>query len=116
MDIKKKSYTTGVIIARLQVATLHEAHKELIDTVLKEHPKVMIFLGLSPVRGSIRDPLDFQARKQMILESYPHDKYPNLSIYYIKDNFLDEKTRNCNFVLKDFRKDFMKDFRISWKK
>jgi len=91
MDIKKKNYTLGVIIGRFQCHDLHEAHKELIDSVLKEHPKVMIFLGLSPVRGSIRDPLDFQPRKQMLLEAYPHDKYPNLSIGYIKDNRSNEK-------------------------
>jgi len=82
----EKDYTVGVIVARFQCASLHEAHKELIDTVLSNHPKVMIFLGLSPVRGSIYDPLDFQPRKQMILEAYPHDKFPNLSIGYVKDN------------------------------
>ena len=81
-----KSYTVGVIIARFQVAELHEAHKELIDTVIANHAKVLIFLGLSSVRGSIYDPLDFQPRKQMILEAYPHDKFPNLTIGYIKDN------------------------------
>lgn len=81
-----KQYTVGVVIGRFQVAELHEAHRELIDTVLANHPKVMIFLGLSPIRGSIRDPLDFQPRKQMILEAYPHDKFPNLSVGYIKDN------------------------------
>ena len=86
MELKKKSYTTAVIVARFQCAELHEAHKELIDTVLKEHPKVMIFLGLAPIRGSIRDPLDFAPRKQMIFEAYPHEKYPNLSVHYIKDN------------------------------
>ena len=86
----EKNYTVGVIVARLQVAELHEAHKELIDTVLSKHPKVLIFLGLSQVRGSIYDPLDFQPRKQMLLEAYPHDKYPNLSIGYIKDSRSDD--------------------------
>jgi bifunctional NMN adenylyltransferase/nudix hydrolase len=81
-----KNYTVGVIVARFQVAELHEAHKELIDTVIANHAKVLIFLGLSSVRGSIYDPLDFQPRKQMILEAYPHDKFPNLTIAYVKDN------------------------------
>lgn len=87
-DMKEvtKNYSVGVIVARFQVAELHEAHKELIDTVLSNHAKVMIFLGLSQVRGSINDPLDFQPRKQMLLEAYPHDKFPNLTIGYIKDN------------------------------
>jgi bifunctional NMN adenylyltransferase/nudix hydrolase len=90
MKEKTKDYTVGVIIARFQVAELHEAHKELIDTVLANHAKVLIFLGLSQVRGSINDPLDFQPRKQMLLEAYPHDKYPNITIGYAKDNRCDD--------------------------
>lgn len=90
MKEKTKNYTVGVIIARFQVAELHEAHKELIDTVLANHAKVLIFLGLSQVRGSINDPLDFQPRKQMLLEAYPHDKYPNITIGYAKDNRCDD--------------------------
>lgn len=95
-DMKEvtKNYSVGIIVARFQVAELHEAHKELIDTVLASHAKVMIFLGLSQVRGSINDPLDYQPRKQMILEAYPHDKYPNLTIGYIKDNRSDEDWSN----------------------
>ena len=86
MKAVEKSYTTGVIVARFQCAELHEAHRELIDTVLSKHAKALIFLGLSQVRGSMYDPLDFQPRKQMILEAYPPDKFPNLTIGYIKDN------------------------------
>ena len=71
MNTVQKKYTIGVIVARFQVASLHEGHKELIDTVLTNHPKVMIFLGLSQVKGSINDPLDYQPRKQMILETFP---------------------------------------------
>lgn len=85
-----KDYTVGVIVARFQCAALHEAHTELINTVIANHAKVMIFLGLSQVRGSIHDPLDFQPRKQMLLEAYPHDKFPNLTIGYIKDNRSDD--------------------------
>ena len=58
--------------------------------VLANHAKVQVYLGLSQVQGSIYDPLAFQPRKQMVLEAYPHDKYPNLTIGYIKDNRSDE--------------------------
>jgi len=91
MKTVEKPYTVAVAVMRLQVAELHEAHKELIDTLFAKHAKVMIFLGLSQVRGSIHDPLDFAPRKQMILEAYPHDKYPNLTVAYIKDNRSDEE-------------------------
>jgi bifunctional NMN adenylyltransferase/nudix hydrolase len=81
----EKIHSTGVIVARFQCAFLHEAYKEIIKKYLDKHPKILILIGLSPVRGSINDPLDFQPRKQMILEEFPHDKYPNLTIGYVKD-------------------------------
>lgn len=90
MNTVQKKYTCAVAVMRLQVAEIHEAHRELIDTLFANHAKVMIFLGLSQVRGTIRDPLDFQPRKQMLLEAYPHEKYPNLTIGYIKDERSDE--------------------------
>jgi bifunctional NMN adenylyltransferase/nudix hydrolase len=80
MDRKKIVGDVGVIVGRFQVPYLHEAHKDLIDTVMKEHKKVIIFLGLSPVRTTSRNPLDFEARKKMILESYP-----DVIVLYIKD-------------------------------
>lgn len=80
------TYDCGVIIARFQVHELHPAHIDLIESVCKEHPKVIIFLGLSPVLGTQNNPLDFEARKQMIL-----DKFPNVNVLYIKDQQSDEK-------------------------
>lgn len=76
----KKSEPVGVIVGRFQSPYLHEAHLELIDTVCEAHPKVIIFLGLSPLRGTQENPLDYQAREQMIRE-----KYPNVIVQYIKD-------------------------------
>jgi len=70
----------GVIVGRFQVDELHEAHKDLIQSVCDLHQKVVIFLGLSHTRGTINNPLDFEARKQMILESFPH-----VIVLYIKD-------------------------------
>lgn len=90
----------AVLVARFQLHLLHQAHKELIDTALLNHSRVIIVLGLSQVRGSINDPLDFQTRKQMILESYPSTQYPNLSICYISDNPSDEKwSKNLDSII-----------------
>ena len=64
MKTVERTHTIGVIIGRFQVAELHEAHRELIETVLANHPKVLIYLGLSQVRGSIDDPLDFTSTRE----------------------------------------------------
>lgn len=86
MRTLNETYTdVGVIVGRFQVHALHEGHKALIDTVKERHDSVMIFVGLSPLRGTTSDPLDFAARKQMILEDYP-----DVHVYYIEDVMDDE--------------------------
>jgi bifunctional NMN adenylyltransferase/nudix hydrolase len=63
--------TIGVIIARFQSPYLHEGHKSLIDSVKKDHNKTIIVLGVSPVLGSRKNPLDFHTREKMIKREYP---------------------------------------------
>ena len=71
MEKNKEKSEIGVIIGRFQVHSLHEAHRNLIDSVLANHKKVILFLGVSPVIGTTNDPLDFTSRKLMIQEHYP---------------------------------------------
>lgn len=61
----------GVIIGRLQVENLHPGHKFLIDTAAQNHPRVLILLGNSPIRGTRYNPLDYETRCRMIREAYP---------------------------------------------
>ncbi len=91
MQIKTTTYNVAAIVGRFQTDTLHQAHKDLIQTVLNNHPKVLIFLGVSPTKGTINNPLPFAPRRQMILETFPHDKYPNLYVGYISDLPSDEE-------------------------
>lgn len=70
----------AVLVGRFQVHELHEAHLDLINTIQSSHPKTIVFLGLSPVMVTQNNPLDFESRKQMILE-----KFPNVNVLYIKD-------------------------------
>ena len=62
--------TIGVIIARFQSPYLHEGHKQLIETVKKSHNKLVVVLGVSPVLGSRKNPLDFHTRERMIKKQY----------------------------------------------
>ncbi|HZY80403.1 MAG TPA: NUDIX domain-containing protein [Cyclobacteriaceae bacterium] len=62
--------TIGVIIARFQTPYLHEGHKALINSVKTNHNKIVIVLGISPVLGSRRNPLDFHTRERMIKKEY----------------------------------------------
>ncbi|MCK9435084.1 MAG: NUDIX domain-containing protein [Candidatus Cloacimonetes bacterium] len=78
MDVKRTD--VGIIIGRFQVDDLHEAHIELIDTVVSKHSKVIMFLGLAPIMGGFKNPLDFEARKMMIQELYP-----SITVLYSRD-------------------------------
>lgn len=80
MRSKTEQHDVGIIVGRFQVPELHQAHKDLIEEVCAKHDKVIIFLGLSPLMVTQENPLDFEARKQMILE-----EFPNVNILYIKD-------------------------------
>lgn len=71
MKVKTEQYDVGVIVARFQVAELHPAHVDLIESVCAQHGKVLLFLGLSEVKSTRNNPLDFEARKQMVNEVFP---------------------------------------------
>src|SRR3954467_3740233 len=75
----------GVIIGRFQVPKLHEGHRDVIRHVCEAHNKVLLFLGLSPLLGTRENPLDFEARRQMILE-----EFPQVNVLYVKDQPSDE--------------------------
>lgn len=77
---QQEIHDVGVIVGRFQVPELHEAHKDLIKAVCDAHDKVIVFLGLSPVMVTTENPLDFEARKQMLLESFPQ-----VSVLFAKD-------------------------------
>jgi bifunctional NMN adenylyltransferase/nudix hydrolase len=87
----------GVIIARFQSPYLHEGHKALIQQVKKDHNKIVIVLGVSPVRGSRKNPLDFHTRERMI-----KNEYPDIVVLPLSDHPLDAKwSQNLDTLLSD---------------
>lgn len=81
-----QQYDVGVIVGRFQTADLHAGHLKLIQHVCDAHEKVVIFLGVSPLWATINNPLDFQARKQMIQAAFP-----DVIINYVEDMHSDSK-------------------------
>jgi bifunctional NMN adenylyltransferase/nudix hydrolase len=67
----EKTYAIGALVGRFQVHELHEAHKYLINQVVENHKKVILFLGVPKVVGTKKNPLDFDTRKRMIQHHYP---------------------------------------------
>lgn len=85
MSFLKSQEEVGIIIGRFQIHVLHEEHKNLISTVLSNHDRVILFLGLSPLRNTLNNPLDYEARKLMI-----QDEFPTVEVHYIEDVAPDE--------------------------
>jgi len=79
----------GALVGRFQVPELHDGHKELLRTVMARHDKVIILLGMSPLRASKNNPLNFQSRKKMIEEFDP-----SIECYYIEDKPSDKDWSN----------------------
>ena len=77
--------STAVIVARFQIPYLHAGHLYLLNEIRSRHNKVIIILGVSAVKGSRRNPLDFYTRERM-LKQYA----PELIILPLKDQASDE--------------------------
>lgn len=76
----------GVLVGRFQVPSLHDGHHDVLEFVADRHDKVILFLGINGSGQSTRmNPLDFQAREQMI-----RDFYPEFTILYIEDQASDK--------------------------
>ena len=63
----------GIIIGRFQVPTLHKGHLHLISSVLELTDEVHIFIGTAKPENQFtpHDSLPYEARRAMILDSYP---------------------------------------------
>ncbi|PTB98048.1 NUDIX hydrolase [Marivirga lumbricoides] len=105
---------TGVIIARFQTPYLHEGHMELIQKVKEQHDKLIIVLGVSPVRSSRKNPYDFYTRETMIknefkeivvlpLSDHPSDAEWSKNL----DNMLESAFPSESFTLYGSRDNFI---------
>ena len=63
--------STAVMIARFQSPYLHEGHVDLIDRIRQKHNKLVVVLGISPVKGARKNPYDYHTRERMLKQRYP---------------------------------------------
>lgn len=81
-EIIEEKSGIGVIVARFQVPSLTIGHKELIQTVINRHDQTIIVLGLSHIKATKNNPLDYETRRRMIQEEFGDE----IKILYQKDN------------------------------
>ena len=88
--------SVGIIVGRFQVPSLHEGHRALIETVLANHKRTIVFLGIPRSLPHDRYPLSFDMRVHMFEEIYSGQ---NIEYYPLTDqkddnywsNILDQK-------------------------
>jgi bifunctional NMN adenylyltransferase/nudix hydrolase len=86
----------GVVIGRFQIAELHPGHIHLLTFAQKENTDLVVLIGSKQTVRTKRNPLSFDERRDMILESFP-----NAHIYEIKDNESDETwSRNVDSLIR----------------
>ena len=84
MGKNDKKLDVGVLVGEFQTPILLNGYSEPIDKFLEtEHDKHLIVLGISFMKATRNHPLDFNARRTMILEKYPD--LTEKDIVYLKD-------------------------------
>lgn len=106
--------STGVIIARFQTPYLHQGHIQLINKVKSQHEKLVVVLGVTPIKGSRKNPFDYYARERMLKKSFedivvlPLSNHPSDEVW---SRHLDELLRDTfpaeQFILYGSRDSFI---------
>ena len=82
---KEEKYDVVCLIGRFQVHELTPGHEDLFRQAEAAGNRVIVFVGLSMCKATVKNPLDFKARFHMIKE-----KFPNVDILYIMDERTNE--------------------------
>lgn len=105
---------TAVIIARFQTPSLHEGHLQLIKEVKSKHNRLIIVLGVSPIKGSRKNPLDYYTRERMVKQLFPDvivlpisDQASDKVWSQKLDELLSGNFSNENFILYGSRDSFI---------
>ena len=85
----------GVLAMRIQVDELHEGHKHLVHIAHDHCADTFIALGFHGGLRTDRDPLTFEERRAMILETFPASM--NIQIELLRDHPFSHE-RWCNWL------------------
>tara|TARA_R110000868_G_scaffold76573_3_gene220130 strand:- start:10925 stop:11884 length:960 start_codon:yes stop_codon:yes gene_type:complete len=117
--VDPSDYELGVLVARFQIDRLHTGHKALIDSVVANHKKVIVFLGI-PAKdkgGTRRNPLPYAAREKMVKAEYPdvvvmpiQDKRSNQDWSNQLDSLVKQPYGNQKCLMYGARDSFLKHY------
>jgi len=76
----------GVTVGRFQVPRLTAGHQYLLNYIVKTHPRALVFIGNTPLKGMANDPLTYQMRRAVVERAFP-----TVEVHRIDDIFDAEK-------------------------
>ena len=88
----------GVVVGRFQTPELHEGHLSLLKRAANDNDHLLVFIGVSAIAGTKRNPLDYATRERMLTfskmryqrrENSPYE-FVGVSIEPIKDRETNE--------------------------
>src|ERR1035437_9137679 len=87
-----KSGSVGIIVGRWQVPSLHSGHLGLLNHVANLHKNILIVVGSTTAKGTVKDPMDFQTRKSLFDSFISSKVYTNgwIKIAELYDQSSDE--------------------------
>lgn len=79
---------SGIIVGRFQVPKLTDGHIQLINSVIERHYTVIIAVGVSNVKTTRNNPLNFEMRRKMILsdDRITKDEHSNIIVIDVNDH------------------------------
>ena len=80
---------TALFIGRFQ--PMHNAHLEVIKSILEKNDRIMIAIGSSQESGAKGNPFSFSERKEMIMKTFKENNIANYCIEGLPDFFDDGK-------------------------
>lgn len=82
----------GVFLARMQ--PVHNAHIHMIKTACEECDEVLVFIGSSNKKDTLRNPFDFKTRTKWLYESLPSFCKEKVIVYNLPDWSMENKSED----------------------
>lgn len=76
---------TGIVVGRFQIDQLHKGHEAVIKQALDECEVVIVFIGCLTLGATARNPLNYEARRQMIRARFSYVEPDRLYVIRLDD-------------------------------
>jgi len=115
--MSEKAYKTGILVGRFQI--LHKGHGDMIRKAQQICEHIDIFVGSSQESGTLKNPLSFEMRKDLLAQVFPRAgifPLPDIGVgnTYAWGDYVVGKVVDCTGGLPDLLVSGVESRRNSW--